>query len=402
MLSQEAVIRAAAKSNKERGGAHVTAVALKDARGQSAGGRASAMGLRRPWWQWGRTRGPAKVGVGVGVGVSAKVEDESSLEKKAFHKSHSSRDSFHSMDLCPASQFSYDDVGGGDKERERDGAPKLVKKVVKKVGVTLTDSVRSISPRKCFSSRSVSADVEWLREESRKTMSALEYSFHGTVDLESDVPEMQGEEDAAFTCERFLKGFQYNRSKSFKNLQSYVMWRSTSERVREENITESLRAKKVYIMEGSDRNGGPCVLIVAKNHDKFKTGSDETVKLLTYSLDKAIALMDRAKGVTHATVILDLERVGWKSLDVEALKNIMLFFQNYFPERVSTAVFWKAPGVFSALWRVVKPFLSDMTRSKILFARTPEDLSRKVALEHLPARLGGKAKDSAMIPIDQL
>jgi len=311
------------------------------------------------------------------------------------------------MDLSPASQPSLARDGAGDSF-DRDGGPKLVKKVVKKVGVKLTDSVRSISPRKFCSGRSLDGslskrdeDVLWLRDESRKTISALEYSFHGTVDLESDVPEMQ-EEDAAFTCERFLKGFSYNRSKSLKNLQGYMLWRCNSERVVEENIVESLKARKVYVLEGRNRMGGPCVLIVARNHDMFKTGSEETVKLLTYSLDKAIGLMDRSQGVTQATVILDLENVGWKSLDVEALKNIMLFFQNFFPERVSTAVFWKAPGVFNALWRVVKPFLSDMTKSKILFARKPEDLNKKVELKYLPACLGGQAKDSAMIPIDQL
>mmetsp|Transcript_10157 Transcript_10157/g.19124 ORF Transcript_10157/g.19124 Transcript_10157/m.19124 type:complete len:319 (+) Transcript_10157:247-1203(+) len=240
-------------------------------------------------------------------------------------------------------------------------------------------------------------DVMWLKSESRKALAALEYSFHGTVDLSMDVPEMESEPDC--TCERFLKGSQWNRSKSMKNITSYIAWRCSSPVVMEEHITESLNAKKVFMLSARDRRGGPVAVIIAKNHDRFKTGAEETIKVLTYTLDKLISSM---VGASDGTMIMDLDGIGWRSLDVEALKHIMLFFQNYFPERVSTAVFWRAPKVFFILWRVVKPFLSKATQSKVLFASSTKDLEKKVKLEHLPKRFGGKADDSSiMVPIEE-
>jgi hypothetical protein len=134
----------------------------------------------------------------------------------------------------------------------------------------------------------------------------------------------------------------------------------------------------------------------------FKTPIDETVKLLTYSLDKAIERMDRSKGVTQGTIILDLEAIGWRALDVEALKHIMLFFQEKFPERVSVAIFWRAPKIFYGLWAVVKAFLSEETKSKIMFAKQSQDLQKKIEFGHLPHCLGGSADDDSMIPIHLL
>ncbi|QDZ17513.1 CRAL-TRIO lipid binding domain-containing protein [Chloropicon primus] len=246
-------------------------------------------------------------------------------------------------------------------------------------------------------SREEEEDVSWLVRESRKTLALLEFAGHGTVDLAADAPEIREEEE--FTCQRFLKGFQNNRSKSLKMMQSYILWRSNTDTVRKEDITESLKAEKVLLLKGRDRRGGPTVVIVGRNHDMYKTDVEETVKLLTYCLDKAMALMERTKGITMATVILDLEGIGWRNLDAQALKHVMLFFQNLYPERVRVAVFWKAPGIFGALWSIVKPFLSEATRSKILFARETADLAGEVKLCHLPKAYGGQAEDDTMVPM---
>lgn len=244
------------------------------------------------------------------------------------------------------------------------------------------------------------SNIQWLKSESQRTIAELEYGFHGTVDLRSDTPEMELDPD--FTCQRFLRGFRQNRSKSLKNLQSYMLWRSVSEKVELEHITESLKAKKVFVLAAPDKCGGPCVLVVARNHNMFKTPIDETVKLLTYSLDKAIEKMDRSRGVTQGCIILDLEGLGWKALDVEALKHIMLFFQEKFPERISVAIFWKAPKVFYGLWAVVKAFLTEETKSKIMFAKHTQDLQKKIELEHIPHCFGGKANNDSLIPIHSL
>ena len=169
-------------------------------------------------------------------------------------------------------------------------------------------------------SRSEDDDVQWLKAESNKTLAMLELAAHGTIDLTLDVPEIRDEPE--FTCERFLRGFQYNRAKSLKNLEGYVMWRSNTSKVEEADIKESLRARKVFLLQDRDRRGGPVCVILARNHDRFRTTVEETVKLLTYSLDRTIGTMDPSLGATQATVLLDLDGLGWRSLDVEALKHV--------------------------------------------------------------------------------
>ena len=43
-------------------------------------------------------------------------------------------------------------------------------------------------------------NIEWLKSQSFKTLAALEYGFHGTVDLQSDVPEMMEEPGESPFC----------------------------------------------------------------------------------------------------------------------------------------------------------------------------------------------------------
>merc|ERR1712113_1345650 len=117
-----------------------------------------------------------------------------------------------------------------------------------------------------------------------ETVNILEYASHGTIDLGLDVPELIEEPD--FTCKRFLSGTHYNRTKSKKNLEEYVLWRSNSNTIHPEHITKSLDAQKVFMLEKVDKLGGPVIVVVARNHNMYKTPLDETIKLLTYSLDK--------------------------------------------------------------------------------------------------------------------
>ena len=91
-------------------------------------------------------------------------------------------------------------------------------------------------------------------------MTILEAPFHGTVDLDLDLRES----DFDFTCERFLRGFQ-SRSKSLRSLQSYILWRTSTATVSVSDISESLRAKKVFVLQET-LHGGWCVMIIARKH----------------------------------------------------------------------------------------------------------------------------------------
>lgn len=145
-------------------------------------------------------------------------------------------------------------------------------------------------------------------------------------------------------------------SKSNKNLVDYVSWRSSSSRISEQDIQSSLEDGKVFMLESADTSGGPCVIVVARQHNKHTTPLDETIKLLTFTLDKAVDRMEDA-GVTKGTLILDLAGATSKSLDVTALKSLVMFFSIYFPERIRTAVFYKPPSIFGYIWKLISPFM---------------------------------------------
>eukprot|EP00775_Hariotina_reticulata_P011182 gene11182-11332_t len=92
--------------------------------------------------------------------------------------------------------------------------------------------------------------------------------------------------------------------------------------------------------------------------------------------------------------IFDLEGLAYKNLDAVGLKNVFNLLQSHYVERLSKLYMFNAPGIFWALWKVVKPFIDPVTREKVVFLSTSDlqVLHQEVGVELLPSYLGGTAK----------
>ena len=78
-----------------------------------------------------------------------------------------------------------------------------------------------------------------------------------------------------------------------------------------------------------------------------------------------------------------------RNLDVGALTSVFELLQQHYPERLSQLWFLNAPWIFWGLWKVVKPFIHEATRQKIVFLSGPE--KQRMLDEHIPAHVGARA-----------
>jgi len=203
-----------------------------------------------------------------------------------------------------------------------------------------------------------------------------------------------------YVLKRFLIARKFDVEKAYEMLMTYIDWRIShpESAVTEEEVQASLRAEKIYVTKHTDKNGHICVVIVVRKHSMREVTIEETKRMILYTLDKVISTFLRgSRSMDKLTCVIDLQKIGWDSLDGEALKAILTFLQNFFPETLALMVLWKPPTIFWVVYKMVVPFVDKKTRGKIIMAYKQSDLTHAFDVDTLPKTLGGNGEDEEML-----
>ncbi|XP_044514814.1 SEC14-like protein 4 isoform X3 [Gracilinanus agilis] len=118
-----------------------------------------------------------------------------------------------------------------------------------------------------------------------------------------------------------------------------------------------------------------------------------------FDLQKSEAMLRKlGKKIETFLIVFDLENLGLKHLWKPATEVYQEFFsildQN-FPETVKNLIVVKAPKIFPIAFNLVKSFISEETRKKILIlgANWKEELQKFINPDQLPAEYGGTLRD---------
>ena len=97
--------------------------------------------------------------------------------------------------------------------------------------------------------------------------------------------------------------------------------------------------------------------------------------------------VSRKKGeiVTSATLIMDLQGLGRRHFwGLKGFLAMMSTCEPNFPERLGKIFLVRAPWIFPALYKVVKPILNEGTTNKIQICGKNPKSYMKVLLKHIP------------------
>jgi len=207
---------------------------------------------------------------------------------------------------------------------------------------------------------------------------------------------------------RFLLARKWDLRKALKMFSEHQAWRREwpVSRVQPRDIPVSIEHRKAFVLPRPDIRGNPAVLLVASRHMMYEIGKgkskETTYGFQVFCFDHAIAHTER-KGRQKLTIVLDLNGLGWRNLDLSCLKNIVLLAQARYPERLGTCVFYRPPNVFYGLWKAVKPLLDARTAGKMRFVFTIEEMEAELgARDQIPELLGGDMPDNEMLPIESI
>ncbi|XP_038619702.1 SEC14-like protein 3 isoform X1 [Tachyglossus aculeatus] len=158
---------------------------------------------------------------------------------------------------------------------------------------------------------------------------------------------------------------------------------------------------------GYDRDGCPIWYDIAKSLDPkgllFSATKQDLIKAKMQDCERLLHECDLqterlGKKVETIVMIFDCEGLGlkhfWKPL-VELYQEFFALLEENYPETLKTMIIVKATKLFPVGYNLMKPFLSEDTKRKIVVmgANWKERLLKLISPEELPAHFGGTMTD---------
>jgi len=199
---------------------------------------------------------------------------------------------------------------------------------------------------------------------------------------------------------RYLRARDWDLDKAKELLIESLSWRREYKPhcITAEDVLRELKNEGKMYRNGKDKLGRSIIYM--------KPGLDNTtpekekelkVKYLVYLLEKAILAMDETQGAEKIVWIIDYRNysspMGLSSFSyLKMAKEIVDILQNHYPERLAVAFVISAPWFFSLFWKMVSPFLNDVTKNKlkIINGNDFSPIYEIIDLDELEEDYGGK------------
>merc|ERR1712037_482871 len=98
-------------------------------------------------------------------------------------------------------------------------------------------------------------------------------------------------------------------------------------------------------------------------------------------------LAGEASGVEQVTFVFDLMGFGIRNMDLEMVSRFLELLIKFYPERLVQVLLWRAPRIFPAFWKVIRPLLDPVAFQMCKFvgaAELPEFIDPKHVPEDFP------------------
>ncbi|EPS66668.1 hypothetical protein M569_08110, partial [Genlisea aurea] len=199
---------------------------------------------------------------------------------------------------------------------------------------------------------------------------------------------------------RFLRARDLDVEKASAMLLKFLNWRKEfvpNGFVSPDEIPNEIAQNKVF-MQGHDKTGRPIVVAIGCRH-KPAGNLDEFKRLVTFTLDRISARMPT--GHEKFTAIADVKGWGYSNLDIRGYLAALHILQDYYPERLGKLYMVHVPYIFMAAWKMVYPFIDNVTKKKIVFVEDKKlrlTLLQDIEESQLPDTYGGKLQ---LVPIHE-
>lgn len=202
---------------------------------------------------------------------------------------------------------------------------------------------------------------------------------------------------------RYVRARKFHHSEALKMVTKSLDWRFNSHRVdkwflegdlpivteKKKEMLHAFQINQAYL-RGHDKRGCPIVVIDVQKHLRSNCPDDDFERLICLIIEwTRMDLKEYLAGTDGASILFDMSGFSMKNADLHAVKFLATSFEANYPECLSHIWIHKAPWVFNAVWRIIKPWLDPVVASKITFTSKINDLENYIDNQDIPMRLGG-------------
>ncbi|GAB4823754.1 hypothetical protein N2152v2_010800 [Parachlorella kessleri] len=211
-----------------------------------------------------------------------------------------------------------------------------------------------------------------------------------------EIQPSKAEEQYKKTLQRFLRAEGWDVGKAKLRLEQHVQWRLQHQpcSITESEVRSHLEPCKALV-QAAGAKGRPLLVSLARNHYPSSDFA-QLEKYIVYAIEAASQYCWNDGNPDNKLYILcDLSNLALKNLDASALRACFAVLHRHYPERAAGILMYKAPAIFSGLWRAVSPFIDPATRKKVLFVsgeKAQQVLEEWVGMDIVPKEYGGQAE----------
>eukprot|EP01133_Synstelium_polycarpum_P015523 gene15523-18437_t len=204
----------------------------------------------------------------------------------------------------------------------------------------------------------------------------------------SNLADVTDPEHKAFMTDmcllRYLRARNFNIPKAEKLLRDTLEWRKTyrPQDVKLDDVASMARTGAIYV-HGKDKRGRPIIVARPRRDTQKNVPSEQKFKHLVYWLEEGFRRMDETKGIEQFCFIVDYKGFSRKNMDMKTTLDCMHHLLDHCVERMGQSLFLDVPVVFHMAWKVISPFLNEVTMAKVRFVNSKKVNGKRVFPELL-------------------
>eukprot|EP00658_Telonema_sp_P-2_P037436 TRINITY_DN2692_c0_g1_i1.p1 TRINITY_DN2692_c0_g1~~TRINITY_DN2692_c0_g1_i1.p1 ORF type:complete len:290 (+),score=44.30 TRINITY_DN2692_c0_g1_i1:226-1095(+) len=180
---------------------------------------------------------------------------------------------------------------------------------------------------------------------------------------------------------RFLRARDLKVKKAHAMWTKWVHWRAEFhlDQLTEHEVSPELESGKARWL-GQDLEGRPCILILPKFHDPDRSEPQSMVRFGVWLLEEGARKCDVTGlngGSNQLCVIYDRRGMSMRNMDrklFSVVLDLVDIAQDYYAERLGQVYVLGANWFYFTMWRIVRPFLSQRTKDKIIMIDEPREM----------------------------
>ncbi|ELU12302.1 hypothetical protein CAPTEDRAFT_204347 [Capitella teleta] len=184
---------------------------------------------------------------------------------------------------------------------------------------------------------------------------------------------------------RLLKAFESSES-AFSALLKTQKWRreyGVETLSQNEQVMQEIGSRKALLLRQRDFKGRPILYISAKRHNANERDIEVLTKFIVHMLETSVKRCDESV-IDNLCIVFDMRDFTMANMDYQFVKNLIWLLSKHYPERLGVCLIINAPRVFHGCWTVIKPWLHEVTASKVLFVNDELSLCEYLNPDFLP------------------